>query len=219
VFKAHSHFHHSTLGLRVIHKKKVGGGEVVGGGRLWGCVRIARAVTIPNIGVLHYIGVPHRVTYPYGGGGRGADLARKRMERPAAMMPSGRALLTYAWFSVLPLRDNAPLIFHIRERCFTACRLCIIKQFCASGWGVVRLRVVERAAVGAGSVSHPREFFIGNLLVRIHFIIVMIRWAGLALWEFQLPFRGSLTSAFLEATTHHKATISLQTRSVCSRRE
>ena len=30
-----------------------------------------------------------------------------------------------------------------------------------------------------------REFFIGNLLVRIHFIIVMIRWTGLAPWEFE----------------------------------
>ena len=29
-----------------------------------------------------------------------------------------------------------------------------------------------------------REFFIDNLLVRIHFIIVMIRWTGLAPWEF-----------------------------------
>jgi len=29
-----------------------------------------------------------------------------------------------------------------------------------------------------------REFFIHNLLVRIHFIIVMIRWTGLAPWEF-----------------------------------
>ena len=28
-----------------------------------------------------------------------------------------------------------------------------------------------------------REFFIDNLLVRIHFIIVMIRWTGLAPWE------------------------------------
>ena len=28
------------------------------------------------------------------------------------------------------------------------------------------------------------EFFINNLLVRIHFIIVMIRWTGLAPWEF-----------------------------------
>ena len=36
-----------------------------------------------------------------------------------------------------------------------------------------------------------QEFFIDNLLVRIHFIIVMIRWTGLAPWEF--PFPGSFT--------------------------
>jgi len=30
-----------------------------------------------------------------------------------------------------------------------------------------------------------REFFIDNLLVRIHFIIVMIRWTGLAPWKFE----------------------------------
>ena len=41
------------------------------------------------------------------------------------------------------------------------------------------------------------EFFIGNLLVRIHFLIVMIRWTGLAPWEFEFPFPGSLTSTFL----------------------
>jgi len=35
-------------------------------------------------------------------------------------------------------------------------------------------------------------------LVRIHFIIVMIRWIGLAPWEFEFPFAGSLTSTFLE---------------------
>ena len=29
---------------------------------------------------------------------------------------------------------------------------------------------------------------IDNLLVRIHFIIVMIRWTGLAPWEFEFPF-------------------------------
>ena len=29
-----------------------------------------------------------------------------------------------------------------------------------------------------------RGFFIDNLLVRIHFIIVMIRWTGLAPWRF-----------------------------------
>ena len=37
-----------------------------------------------------------------------------------------------------------------------------------------------------------REFFIDNLLVRIHFFIVMIRWTGLAPWEFKFPLRGSL---------------------------
>ena len=33
-----------------------------------------------------------------------------------------------------------------------------------------------------------REFFIDNQLVRIHFIIVMIRWTGLAPWECEFPF-------------------------------
>ena len=33
--------------------------------------------------------------------------------------------------------------------------------------------------------------------VRIHFIIVMIRWTGLAPSEFECPFEGSLTSTFL----------------------
>ena len=32
-----------------------------------------------------------------------------------------------------------------------------------------------------------REFFIETLLVRIHFIIVMIRWTGLAPWECEVP--------------------------------
>jgi len=30
-----------------------------------------------------------------------------------------------------------------------------------------------------------RESFIDNLLVRLHFIIMMIRWTGLAPWEFE----------------------------------
>ena len=47
---------------------------------------------------------------------------------------------------------------------------------------------MARAAVG-----EHREFFIDNLLVRIHYIIVMIRWTGLA----PFPFPGSLTSTFL----------------------
>ena len=43
------------------------------------------------------------------------------------------------------------------------------------------------------------EFFIDNLLVRIHFIVVMIRWTGLAPRELEFPFPGSLTSTFLVA--------------------
>ena len=42
-----------------------------------------------------------------------------------------------------------------------------------------------------------RDFLMDNLLVRIHFIIVIIRWIGLAPWEFEFPFRGSLASTFL----------------------
>ena len=41
-----------------------------------------------------------------------------------------------------------------------------------------------------------KEFFIVNLLVRVHFIMAMIRWTGLAPWEFGFPFPGSLTSTF-----------------------
>ena len=34
-----------------------------------------------------------------------------------------------------------------------------------------------------------REFFIDNLLFRIHSIIVMMRWTGLAPWEFEFPLQ------------------------------
>jgi len=64
---------------------------------------------------------------------------------------------------------------------------------------------------GAASDSLPasrvifleREFFIDNLLVRIHFIIVMIRWTGLAPWEFEFPFPGSLIH--LPRLFHHRS--------------
>jgi len=45
--------------------------------------------------------------------------------------------------------------------------------------------------------TSQRESFFDNLLVRNHFIIVMIRWTSLAPWEFESPFPGSLTSTFL----------------------
>ena len=47
-----------------------------------------------------------------------------------------------------------------------------------------------------------REFSIDNVLVRIYFIIIMIRWTGLAPWEFEFPFPGSLTSTLLSGPGH-----------------
>ena len=61
---------------------------------------------------------------------------------------------------------------------------------------------------GVLTLLHLREFFIDNLLVRIHLIIVMIRWTGLASWEFEFPFAGSLTSTFLVHLTFNLAELS-----------
>ena len=44
--------------------------------------------------------------------------------------------------------------------------------------------VARLAAKRAEASGAEREFFIDNLLVRIHFIIEMIWWTGLAPWEF-----------------------------------
>ena len=43
-----------------------------------------------------------------------------------------------------------------------------------------------------------RELFIVDLLVRIHVIIEMIWWTGLAPWHFEFPFPGSLIFTFLD---------------------
>ena len=56
----------------------------------------------------------------------------------------------------------------------------------------------------APSTLHHREFLIDNLLVQIHLIIVMIRWTGLAAWEFEYPFSDSLTSRCGVSHTHHE---------------
>jgi hypothetical protein len=45
--------------------------------------------------------------------------------------------------------------------------------------------------------SREREVFIDNLLVRIHSIMEMIWWTGLAPWEFEFPLPGSLIFTFL----------------------
>jgi len=59
----------------------------------------------------------------------------------------------------------------------------------------VRPNQVETAL---GFPSRERECFIDNLLVRIHLIIEIIWWTGLAPWEFEFPFPGSLISTFLD---------------------
>ena len=55
--------------------------------------------------------------------------------------------------------------------------------------------------------AREREVFIEKLPVRIHLLIVMIRWTGLAPWEFEFTFPGSLISTFLDsgATSPYKS--------------
>ena len=48
--------------------------------------------------------------------------------------------------------------------------------------------------------SSSINFAVNNLLVRIHFLIVIITWTGFAPWEFEFPLPGSLTSALLVQT-------------------
>ena len=68
-------------------------------------------------------------------------------------------------------------------------------------------------------MSSQREFFIDNLLVRIHFFIVMIRWTGLAPWEFEFLFSGSLTSTFLAPGSTGGSSSWLARTSASERRE
>ena len=58
---------------------------------------------------------------------------------------------------------------------------------------------LESCSEQSSALWYPPFEVADNLLVRIHFIIVMIRWTGLAAREFEFPFPGSLTSTFLEA--------------------
>jgi len=43
---------------------------------------------------------------------------------------------------------------------------------------------------GHNRVERQIEFFTDNLLVRVHFIIEMIWWTGLASWELEFSFPG-----------------------------
>ena len=55
-----------------------------------------------------------------------------------------------------------------------------------------------KAAHAALDIIEVREFFIANLLVRIHFSIETIWWTGFVPWEFETPFLGSLLSTLLD---------------------
>ena len=56
-----------------------------------------------------------------------------------------------------------------------------VQVFCRDQEPHLFLELLRRPPVPV----REREFFIDNLLVRIHVIIVMIRWTGLAPWEFE----------------------------------
>jgi len=43
-----------------------------------------------------------------------------------------------------------------------------------------------------------QTLLLGAVQVRIHFIIVMIGWTGLAPWEFEIPFPDSFTRHVLQ---------------------
>jgi len=61
-------------------------------------------------------------------------------------------------------------------------------DFCMTGRSTDGARRKEWFGEQEEQRVRERESFIDNLLVRIHFIVVMIRWTGHAPWEFEFPF-------------------------------
>jgi len=59
------------------------------------------------------------------------------------------------------------------------------KKLTVASWAALVVGITRDPP--ASSACRERKFFIDNLLVRIHFIIVMIRWTGLAPWELTVP--------------------------------
>jgi len=58
-------------------------------------------------------------------------------------------------------------------------------------------RVLIFSLLPTAQRAPKKQFFTDNLLVRIHCIIVKIWWTGVAPWEFESPFTGSLIRTFL----------------------
>jgi len=61
----------------------------------------------------------------------------------------------------------------------------------------------RRSVAVTSNTCREREFFIDNLLVRIHLVIEMIWWTSLAPWEFEFTFPGN--------------SLSIQRRALCLR--
>jgi len=98
------------------------------------------------------------------------------------------------WLTICPWVTSRVACFFISMRCRVRVQGSELK------W---RWRCRYRTPIGRGArscsptlclIQTEREFFIDNLMVRIHFIVVMIRWTGLARWECEFPFPGSFTS-------------------------
>ena len=61
------------------------------------------------------------------------------------------------------------------------------------------------SAVCSEITCDEREFFSDDLLVRIHFIIVKVRWTGLAPWEFEFAERQARAEQREGVLTHLRA--------------
>ena len=94
-----------------------------------------------------------------------------------------------------------------RQKCFKVLSCSIFarkrkasRSFWASSGSQIEAKVDGPVPKADGPVPAPLvpdgEFFLENLLVRIHFIIQMFWWTGLAPWEFEFPFPASHTSTF-----------------------
>jgi len=59
--------------------------------------------------------------------------------------------------------------------------------WCAAKWALTKRKDVLWRSKHIATPACPKEFFIDNLLVRIHSIIVKTRWTGLAPWESACP--------------------------------
>ena len=67
-----------------------------------------------------------------------------------------------------------------------------------------------RVRTAGGGTAPERNFFMDNLLVRIHFVIETIWWTGLAPWESEFPFPGSLISTFQRLARRGRGACSIQ---------